>query len=266
MRAWVCVLVISVTSVAVAAPAPAPALSEQAARTHDQNARHAYAAGAYKKAIAEWKAGYALYPSADFLFNMAQAYRQLRDLDDSIALFQRYLREKPNATNAAEVRAEIAEMQKILAPSRVPPPPAPDPLPPPKPEPEPKPEPVPVPTPTPTPTPVVESHSTTLRTAGLVTAITGAVLVGAGVAFELKAHATAQDLQAAASANQMWNPALADSESAMHLDTTLGVTFLATGGVAAVAGVILYVVGAPHAHVAPTVSRHGGGITFVMEY
>jgi hypothetical protein len=189
-------------------------------------------------------------------------------------MFERYLREKPNATNAAEVRAQIAEMQKTLAPQRVPPPPPPEPLPVPPPAPTPTPvaQPTPTPptpTPTPAPPPVDTSSSSTgtgMRTAGLVTAITGAVLLGAGVAFELAAHATAQDLKNAAAANQQWDSSLADRESSMRLDTTLGVTFLASGGAAAVAGVLLYVVGAHKAHVAPVVSRQGAGFVFALEY
>jgi hypothetical protein len=160
-------------------------------------------------------------------------------------------------------------MERTLGPARVAPPPPPEPLPPPAPKPTTPPPTPPTPQPQPQPRPpVVEDHAEGghgLKVAGLVTGVTGLVLAGVGVALELKARATAQDLMNAAAAGQQWDPTLADRESSMLLDTTIGVSLLAGGAAAVVGGTILYLVGASHAHVTPVVSRGTVGLTFAVE-
>jgi tetratricopeptide (TPR) repeat protein len=60
------------------------------------------------------------YPA--FLFNVAVSYEKGKQLEKAKEYFERYLREDPNASDAAQVRLRLDVLAKLLAP---PPPPAP---------------------------------------------------------------------------------------------------------------------------------------------
>src|SRR5687767_5154476 len=88
-----------------------PADTKQQARQFYEEGKRRYNVGEFERAIEAWKQGYDLHPSADFLFNIAQAYRRKPDAKQALFFFRSYLREKPNAANRAEVETTISELE-----------------------------------------------------------------------------------------------------------------------------------------------------------
>lgn len=64
-----------------------------------------YKLGAYASAIEAFQAAHAIRPQPRLLFNIAQCYRKLDALDDSIGYFEKYLQADPDTS--PEVRAEV---------------------------------------------------------------------------------------------------------------------------------------------------------------
>jgi tetratricopeptide (TPR) repeat protein len=64
----------------------------------------------FSAAIDSFKKAYELLPEPIFLFDIAQAYRQLRECENSAAFYRTYLRNAPSADNRAKVDKFIVEM------------------------------------------------------------------------------------------------------------------------------------------------------------
>jgi hypothetical protein len=64
----------------------------------------------FTEAIDGFRKAYDLLPDPEFMFDIAQAYRQLHDCDNANAFYRTYLRKKPDADNRARVEKWIAEM------------------------------------------------------------------------------------------------------------------------------------------------------------
>ncbi len=137
-------------SVAEAPELEAPELEapDLDAPSPERRAREAYARGAaayaearFEDALAAFQEASALVASADLLFNIGLCHEQLEDDVAAIRTFEAYLSAKPDAPDAAAVRARIGRLERARAraaananaappttePTDVPPPPATEP-------------------------------------------------------------------------------------------------------------------------------------------
>jgi tetratricopeptide (TPR) repeat protein len=278
MRVLALALTFTLTMLAPAAYADD---NENAAKVHYEAGRRAYNLGDYDLAIDEWKAGYKLFGAADFLFNVAQAYRQKKDYEQAVFFFQAYLREKPNAANVGEVQALLTEMTKLAEEQKnnheMPPK---DPIVPTTTTTE-TPETIDAPPshePTPTTTPVtapvtdVARAGRGLRLGGMITAGAGAAVLLTGIVLMVKASSDASDLESAASSGQQWSPAYADQDQAARRGITIGTALTITGGVALAAGTVLYLYGVHARHeaqrvaVVPSIGPRGARVLVSLEF
>jgi iron complex outermembrane receptor protein len=69
----------------------------------------------WDKAIEEWQAGFRIKPVAQFLYNIAQAYRLSKRPEKALSFYQKYLHMDPKAPNRAEVDRHIASLTKLVA-------------------------------------------------------------------------------------------------------------------------------------------------------
>lgn len=85
----------------------------------------------WPQAIEEFKAAYRAYPDATFLYNIGQCHRKMGNVAEALSFYKKYLRERPEAPNRAEVEKRIDELEASKAahpaPAVVPPPVAPAP-------------------------------------------------------------------------------------------------------------------------------------------
>ncbi len=65
----------------------------------------------FRAAIGHYEAAYKEYPAPEFLFNIAQSYRQLDDCDQAVHFYKRYLALKPTAEERREVEGRIADLE-----------------------------------------------------------------------------------------------------------------------------------------------------------
>jgi tetratricopeptide (TPR) repeat protein len=73
-----------------------------------------YNLGEYATAADAFKAAYDEFPDSTLLYNLAQCERQLSHRSRAITLYKSYLREAPDAPNAAEVRRLIGGLEEDL--------------------------------------------------------------------------------------------------------------------------------------------------------
>jgi tetratricopeptide (TPR) repeat protein len=115
------------------APARAEDRATKAAQKHFEKGQKLYNLAKFDLALVEYEAAYDAKPLADFLFNIAQCYRNLEDYDRAIFSFKKYLKEKPDADDRASVEKFIDELedkkargegQKFVDKPPPPPPPA----------------------------------------------------------------------------------------------------------------------------------------------
>ncbi|HEV8325652.1 MAG TPA: tetratricopeptide repeat protein [Myxococcota bacterium] len=92
------------------AAAAGRAADEAAAKAHWERGAALYEAGNPEGAIAEWEEGYELSERAEFLLNIAQAYREMGDRDKAAYYYRLYLKRKPDAADAPEVRGILADL------------------------------------------------------------------------------------------------------------------------------------------------------------
>lgn len=81
---------------------------ERAAALTEVAERH-YNAGQFEIAAEKYAEAYAAYPAPELLFNLGQCQKHLGNHRRAVFLFERYLRNKPNASNKALVQEIIAE-------------------------------------------------------------------------------------------------------------------------------------------------------------
>jgi tetratricopeptide (TPR) repeat protein len=146
-----------------------PETAARAKASFDLGTQH-YALREYPAAIEAFHRAYELLPEPAFLFNLAQAYRQLHQCADARSYYRSYLRDLPTAGNRAKVEIFIAEMDacarrqpEVIQPINAP--------------------------------PVVVSDRRGLRAAGLVAAVVGSVVAGGGVYFSMDAADRARELE-----------------------------------------------------------------------
>ncbi|MEO6777733.1 MAG: tetratricopeptide repeat protein [Kofleriaceae bacterium] len=93
------------------APAHAEDRATRTAQKHFERAQKLYNLGKFDQALDEYEAAYDAKPLADFLFNIAQCYRNLEDFDRAIFSFKKYLEEKPEAEDRGQVEKFIDELE-----------------------------------------------------------------------------------------------------------------------------------------------------------
>ncbi len=107
----------------VPAPALAQAQSSEAAvearrdeaKLSFQRGAELYRTGQYEAAVKSFLEADRLAPSPALSFNIARAYERLEDVSGALRWYRDYLRRSPNAKNATEVRARVAELSAKLA-------------------------------------------------------------------------------------------------------------------------------------------------------
>src|SRR5687767_13743600 len=85
---------------------PAPS-ADQAAEARFKAGKQAFRLGDYSEAIKEWREAYRLKDNPAFLFNIAQAYREVGDLPKAVMFFENYLKESKNAPNRTDVEKRV---------------------------------------------------------------------------------------------------------------------------------------------------------------
>jgi hypothetical protein len=90
-------------------------------RAHYQRATAHYAVGEFDEAAAEYQLAYKLHPDPALLFNAAQALRFAGKLDKALVLYRNYAHLYPDASNIADIKAQIAKLKVAIASATTPP-------------------------------------------------------------------------------------------------------------------------------------------------
>lgn len=96
-----------------AAPAHDPR-QEKAARSQFDRAEKAFNLGHFDEALGSYQAAYEALPLPAFLFNIAQCHRNLRNREQAVFFYQRYLSLAPDAPNRPVVEELIAEQKRLI--------------------------------------------------------------------------------------------------------------------------------------------------------
>ena len=107
------VLIALITSSPLAQAADAESDAD-AARRHFTRGSKDFDLGRYDDAIKEYMAAYDAKPDPALLYNIAQVHKLAGHIAEAIRFYRVYLMKMPDASNAYEVRAKIAELQKAL--------------------------------------------------------------------------------------------------------------------------------------------------------
>lgn len=88
------------------------AAAEPSARELYESGERAYTEGRYDEAIGFFERAHALDPQAALAFNLGQAYEKAGQLARAVQSFREYLRREPFASDAKEVEARIADLER----------------------------------------------------------------------------------------------------------------------------------------------------------
>jgi tetratricopeptide (TPR) repeat protein len=246
LRALACVVVLVSGTVSAADPAPgARELNLESSRSCFRKGREYFAKADYSAAIEQFEAGYALSPQPLFLYNIALSYRLAGQLSPALDYYRRFAAVAPRAPERAEVEARIADLERALTPAtppddhRSPEPSAP----------EARTSSAPSPRPAPPsslvisqPSPDAESarRARSLKWAGGTLAVVGGVGLILGATFVGLAANLDQSLNHPVPGT-MFDPALEERRDRF---ATSGLALLVSGGVVAIGGTALALVGA----------------------
>jgi len=243
-----CLFVLALAGSVAAQPKAKPTPKQlEEARAHFKAAEAAKAKGDFKTAAVEYLAAYERFEDPEFFFNVAEVYRLANDEQTALTYYTKYLELDPNGRGAATARTAVDALRRSIAakedaakhaaeeaakqqaaeaaqkqqadPARQTAPVA---------QAAPAPEPV--------DSAVPESPGRSMRIAGLATAGAGAVALGVGVVFGLKAQAISKE---AAEWDQFDQQRFNEGKSA---ETTMFI-LTGVGGAAVVAGGVLYFLG-----------------------
>jgi tetratricopeptide (TPR) repeat protein len=237
------------------------------AREHYYKGTKAFELGLYDEAIGEYMAAYKAKDDPALLYNIAQSHRLAGHAAEALRFYKVYLKKLPNSSNSADVEHKIEELEKLVEQQKH----ATHELPPDQVKPlgsTPTPDAAPKPEVAPTPAPMVdESHRATtgepdtspdrnagrtMKIAGLTVAAVGVAALAAGIALEVLAKRTSDELTALDRSGGVYDPAKHD---AGKTDDLAGGVLLGVGGAAAVAGVVVAVIGFRRAKPAPVALR-----------
>jgi hypothetical protein len=88
--------------------------AEKQARRSFERAEANFKAGLFAEALAQYRAGYDQLPLPGFLINMAQCQRRMGDLVQARTTYRKFLMVAPDSPYVAEVKALIAELDKLV--------------------------------------------------------------------------------------------------------------------------------------------------------
>jgi tetratricopeptide (TPR) repeat protein len=88
---------------------------EKLARGHFDRAEKAFNLGRFDEALTGYQEAYEVLPLPAFLFNIAQCHRNLRNREQAVFFYQRYLSLAPDAPNRPVVEELIAEQKRLQA-------------------------------------------------------------------------------------------------------------------------------------------------------
>jgi tetratricopeptide (TPR) repeat protein len=229
--------------------------ASEIARAADHAARAHYDAHEYAAAISEYQKAFAALPDALFLFDIAQAYRQLHDCDHALQFYRDYLHARPDADNRGKVEQFITDLQSCATQPTVE-----------VPTPDTAAASISAPTPVPA-TATVDVHTSRgsstnkLRWAGAVTAGVGAVLVGVAVYFSVQGANDASQI-AASCANGCTGTSVAPIDQDGQAANRTALIGYAIGGAALAAGAGMFLWATLHAGgEPPVVAPVPGGAT-----
>jgi tetratricopeptide (TPR) repeat protein len=175
------------------------------AKAFDAAARAHYDLREYAAAVADYRRAFEALPDPLFLFDIAQAYRQLHDCDNARAFYRAYLRDLPGADNRSKVETFITEMNACAHDAAA-------------------------------PAPAPGRRGTFY--AGVAAAAAGLVVVGTGVYFSFEASDRAHDLELQC-ATSCDGSAVASIDRAGHDANRNAIISYVAGGAAAAVGVAL---------------------------
>jgi tetratricopeptide (TPR) repeat protein len=98
----------------------ANAAAQSRARTLYQRGLRLFRIGQFDAALRAYQSGFAAAPLPGFLFNIAQCYRNLGELERASESFQEYLRLQPNAVNRMAVERLLRSLDRGLKARRQP--------------------------------------------------------------------------------------------------------------------------------------------------
>jgi hypothetical protein len=101
--------------------AASPAAAQDEAKEIFKAAQVHYKLGEFEQAVMKFKEAYRLKSVPGLLFNIAQCYRQLGDLDKAKFYYENYLRDQPDAVNRSEVEQHLKNIISQLAAASPPP-------------------------------------------------------------------------------------------------------------------------------------------------
>ena len=84
------------------------------AQAHFRRGTVLYQKGEYQGALEHFQDAQALFPSAQFFYNIAQCYEALEDWQNAITNYKAYLRGSPNAKDKLNIENKIARLEKIV--------------------------------------------------------------------------------------------------------------------------------------------------------
>ena len=250
-----CVLLSSIST--AVADDDATAENQALAQERYDAGKRAYDIGAFDEAITEWKKAYQFFGAPDFLFNIAQAYRQKRDYNEAVFFFNAYLRASPTAPNHAEVEAlrdEMVALQDREQQMKNAPPQDVQPVesatgsdavgqgevsPTTTAEVSTEPS-VEVPT---QPMALPQDHGASWRLGGIVAGSTGLAFAATGLVLALSAQSKEKDLESAAASQEPWSSDFEDLEASGKRNATIGASLMIVGGLGVVGGVAAYMLG-----------------------
>jgi tetratricopeptide (TPR) repeat protein len=217
------------------------------AKAHFRQAKAYQEAGAFARAVDEYKAAYDLDPRPELLFNIAQAYRLAGDKAQALDHYRRYLVAQPDGKGAEEARVLVAELQRQLDDETATPTPAVE---------------LPVPTPPIEPPshidarPSLRESRSTLKIAGIASAGVGLVAVGVGVKLGFDARAAADSIT---THTGPWTMAeMTRFEDGQRASREMVFAYVA-GGALVAAGGVMYWLGA-RAQAVPVVTVQSAGV------
>ncbi|MBA2544391.1 MAG: hypothetical protein H0V17_32410 [Deltaproteobacteria bacterium] len=228
-------------------PVAPPVDPSHDARVLSDQGRVFHDLGLYDQAIVSYKAAYELAPVPGLLFNLAQAYRLAGDCANAALMYRDYL-QLDSDLNRALARTHLATAERCLSERAII-----------------------------RPTAVaslesaelgVAATATTkprsgvaLERAGTVVAIGGGALLGVGVYFAFRAASTSAEIEQRYAEGATFRE-VEDIDARGRRSSTLARGFVLGGGVAAVTGGVLYLLGrrqAKHAERTITIAPNPGG-------
>jgi tetratricopeptide (TPR) repeat protein len=266
---WPLLLVLATTTIARADGDDS--IARQSARDHYRKGSVAYELGHYDLAISEYEAAYRAFNEPSLLYNLGQAHRLAKHLDEALHFYRMYLVKVPDAPNRADVEARINALNAALA--------AKTPIPASQPTTTPA---VTMPTMPTTPSESARTPASALaasapeapvaasdragrgkRIAGAVVGAAGLAIIAGGIVTGVLAKNASDAVSAADRAHQPYDQAM---YNAGKTDQIIEGVLLGVGGAAVVTGVVLFVVGhreakrAPVATIAPRLSPTSAGL------